>query len=108
MSYTSKCDICVTSKLSVGISNSNAAWKSLSVFPNPAQNDLNIRFVSPSENSLSMKMYNAAGQVVYTFTSGQFSNEFNKQIPVEGLAKGFYLLQVVTASGVYNQKVLID
>ena len=104
---TSTFNICVTSQNAVGISKI-ITDKILTVYPNPTQNDLNILFKSPSENAVSIRLYNSAGQLVYSSSNGPFNIELNKHISVEGFSKGFYLLQIVTESGVYNQKVSIN
>lgn len=63
--------------------------KSLTIYPNPVSDVLNINAASKIS---SAKVFNMAGQVVKTFNS-------TKQINVSGLAKGNYVVKVKLEDG---------
>lgn len=78
-----------------------APTATLSVYPNPARETLNI--VS-EELIKEVRLINALGQVVYSQ-----SIDFDRaQIQVGGFDRGLYLIQVLTTKGVAVERVLIN
>ena len=71
----------------------------LNVYPNPANSQLNLSVNADYQYSL----FNNMGQEVL---SGSANGR--KQLNVEGLAKGIYVLRVTTGNQVNIQKVVID
>ena len=66
---------------------------SISLFPNPVQNILNISSDQPVEN---VKIYNSTGQLV---------RSTNKhQVQTESLEKGIYITEISTSTGVFRQQ----
>jgi uncharacterized repeat protein (TIGR01451 family) len=79
---------------------------SLSVFPNPANNTINIKFEQKKSEIVHVKLINVTGQVMYEETSATRSGRYYKHLDITGLAKGIYLLQVTTDNGTVQQKVI--
>ena len=70
-----------------------------SVYPNPAENQLNIK----AEGLQRIAVYNAMGQLIETkeMTGDQFV------LPVGNYKAGLYTIQVVTANGVASKSVIV-
>jgi len=71
----------------------------LTVYPNPAQEDL---YINGSENG-SLKIVNAMGNVVY---DGNY--EIKKAIHIGDLPNGIYYLQITNSKAAWNQKIIIE
>lgn len=74
---------------------------SLSVYPNPATEILNIK-TNNDETILEVQLINSLGQVL----SKKSLNAKETVINVQGLKAGFYLAQVRTANGVITKKFI--
>jgi hypothetical protein len=78
----------------------------ISISPNPYfnNNKLTISNIS-SEVVKGINVYDIKGQLIYTSSSNEFSNTIelnNLNLPL-----GIYNVQVITESGVSNQKLLV-
>lgn len=75
--------------------NELSVVNALNVFPNPAVDLLNIRFVSTSMEALNFRVMNNLGQVVSTTTLARpVAGENLIQLPVNNLASGIYSLVI--------------
>jgi hypothetical protein len=75
--------------------NELSVVNALNVFPNPAVDLLNIRFVSTSTEALNFRVMNNLGQVVSTTTLARPATGENLiQLPVNNLASGIYSLVI--------------
>jgi PKD repeat protein len=67
----------------------------LSVYPNPTENTINIKLVSPISQNISIDIYNAVGQKVNTIFTGELGigiNEYSTSLAT--LAKGVYYVKI--------------
>jgi hypothetical protein len=71
-----------------------------SVYPNPVENQLNIK----AKGLQRIAVYNAMGQLVKTVEVG---GQDQYVMQVDGFAKGLYTLQLVTDKGVVSKSVLV-
>ena len=74
--------------------------ENVSVYPNPAENQLNIA----AEGLQRIAVYNAMGQLVETKVAD--GNQFVLQ--VRDYASGLYTIQVVTANGVVTRSIIVQ
>ena len=73
--------------------------KPINVYPNPAKDILNINCVGMKEVNIT----NSLGQVIKQLKV----NTDKQKIDISGLAKGLYLLKIVTKENiVYNEKII--
>jgi polyhydroxybutyrate depolymerase len=81
--------------------------KSIHVFPNPAQEQINIRFLEPvASASAELFLYNSFGQLALQQRSEGTQTQISMQ--VSGFPKGVYFLYVKTEHHqLYHQKVVI-
>jgi hypothetical protein len=80
----------------------NAILSTVKIYPNPAQNYLNVELFS-GNTEVEMKLTNILGQVVYTDNASG-----NKTIDVSGLSKGVYMLSVRSGDTKKVFKVVLD
>ncbi len=92
---------CYTLKVATGTATKPAvetpvysSKKILSVYPNPVQDKLNINLTG-YEGVSEIRLYDVNGRQV----AGQRSAQVNTQMDISSLAKGMYLVKVITAGG---------
>jgi hypothetical protein len=67
----------------------------LHVFPNPAKDELNIRFFSQENGEVLLLIFNAEGKMVRQEKLNKVSTLLEHKVAVDGLANGMYQLKVV-------------
>jgi len=75
---------------------------SISVFPNPTHNTLNIRLSNEPNSMLSYTIFDVNGKQIFCAESDRVENSFD----VTGLAPGMYLLQIAVGKE-YNSSYRI-
>ena len=76
---------------------------SLKVYPNPANDVLNVSF--ETSNAAEVSLSNIVGTKVYTSNAAFGSNKM--AINTSGLSSGIYILNIATENGVVARKVTI-
>ena len=76
---------------------------SVHIFPNPANNTLNISFIEPISGNLSL--IDMSGKLVLERT---LSKQKLVEINVSTCKKGIYLVLIKTNQELYNKKIIID
>ncbi len=79
----------------------------LNIFPNPANNVLNISFKTDKSQAFTVKLMSVTGEVVYEENTDNFSGNYSNSIDVSSFAKGVYILNLSNESGSVNKKVVI-
>ncbi|MBN2175211.1 MAG: C10 family peptidase [Bacteroidales bacterium] len=92
----------------VGVKEQNAGFENLAVYPNPAQDLLNIRFKLAESNSYSIQMISVTGNVIYEESARDFSGSYVNTIDLSNFADGVYFLNLSSDKGTVNQKVVIQ
>ena len=77
---------------------------SLNVYPNPANNYINVRFESPNSLLASIKIVDQVGNVM--ISQNLDSIEINNVIDISMLPCGVYFLRVSCGSKTYNAKII--
>lgn len=80
----------------------------VSVYPNPANEMVTIKFTTNTPSDLTVSVTSVTGQKVYE--SAATAGEGTTLIPVEiaGLSKGVYVVNVKSVNGVATQKVIVE
>ena len=91
----------------VGVNEENANFGHLQVYPNPAENLLNISFNLEESQSFDIKLLSVTGKVVYSENTNAFSGNYVNTINLSGIAKGVYFLSMTNETGTVNKKVVI-
>lgn len=98
--YSDGCEAASEILLGTGISSIQEHDSYVSIYPNPAESQLNI----VASGLQRIFVYNVMGQMVEAM---ELERQNQYSIPVEGYAPGLYTLQIITANGVYNRNVVI-
>jgi hypothetical protein len=74
------------------------------IFPNPAQDFVNVEFTLTQTEDINMVIYNLNGQVVKTVSEGKLGvGEQKRQVNISDLPYGNYILQITTT----NEQVVL-
>jgi len=77
--------------------------ESITIYPNPASDQLNISFAKSMYKSVQLSIYNNVGQAVYHSTDLNLSDRSPLKIDISGLIPGSYTLSIVTENEIQNQ-----
>jgi CO/xanthine dehydrogenase Mo-binding subunit len=79
------------------VENNNYNDKGLTIFPNPGNSKINIKYNSKSaiKGEYSIQILNILGSKVLSTNRKSDSNEINEEINISNLANGSYLVQIV-------------
>lgn len=77
------------------------------VFPNPAVDMTNLQFNLNQASNVTVEMYNAMGQIVYSNTLGEVNGFQNVEISTSDLESGVYLLNVNVDGNVITKTVSV-
>ncbi len=91
----------------VGIDAENAEFNSLMVYPNPADNLLNVSFNLGDSQTFEVKLISVTGNVVYHEAKDNFSGHYVNTIDLSNMAKGVYFLNLTNETGSINKKVVV-
>ena len=91
------------------VRNNDVTVGTVSVWPNPLNDLLNVRYQQTESGTVSgLMLADLSGKVVLRkeYQSADMT-EFQEQLDVSGLASGMYVLQIATTAGIVTEKVLI-
>ncbi len=81
---------------------------SYSIFPNPAQNEVNIDFILSSSKSVEIKMFDITGKLVLS-NNFEGNEGLNKNVlDISQLNKGIYMIECNDGEQVKTSKILIE
>jgi hypothetical protein len=80
----------------------------LKVYPNPANDNLNITFDLNVIQSVKLEFVSIKGEPVYTESFGICKGRFEKRIELNSLEKGVYILRIITDKGTSTLKVVVQ
>jgi hypothetical protein len=86
------------------LGNQIQQFSSVSIFPNPTKNKLNIAVANLEVSVSALFLYNLSGQLVQTFEQVNGASEIDINLP-----KGSYIVQVNLSDGIiYNEFLVIE
>jgi len=80
--------------------------ENVSIYPNPASNNLTIDFINNVPKNLNIYLFNSLGTLVKTINNDAFDN-YKTNISLENLSSGLYYISIRTNKGVFNKKISI-
>ncbi|MFQ5447147.1 MAG: T9SS type A sorting domain-containing protein, partial [Saprospiraceae bacterium] len=86
-----------------GTMSTNQGFK-IKVFPNPAQEVVQVIFQNADSAKKALSLFDANGKLMWSATGS--SDEW--QIQTSGLRGGTYFLQITTPGGTRSEKVIIE
>ena len=88
--------------------NGGTAINNLDVYPNPTRDIFNVSFVSEEIQTLSIRVMNIVGEVIYEESLEEFVGEYTKQINLGDYSKGVYFLEINDTNGTINKKIILQ
>jgi hypothetical protein len=92
----------------VSVNEEIVQFENLSVFPNPAQDMLNIAFNTAENTDLSVQISDMIGRTVYTKQLGTVNGQQNLEISTQNLPNGLYQVALLSNKGLTTQKIMIQ
>ena len=90
------------------INNDVILLEQLSLFPNPARDEVNVRFVATKAGAYDVHLYDATGKALLTqkaqFNEGENTTSFD----VLPLPRGLYIVKVSNGEELFSQKVIVE
>lgn len=81
----------------------------LSYYPNPSTNGrFKLRFKTPEEGELSIKVYNLGGKEIFNRYFERFNGLYSETIDLSGQKEGIYLLEIEQDGKRLTRKIMID
>ncbi len=81
---------------------------SLSLYPNPARNDMTIRFGIPREEKVSLRIYDVSGREVKTLVDGRLEAGYHTiRLDSKNLPSGIYFARLVTNNYELTKKLVL-
>jgi len=91
----------------VGV-NEETSFNNLNIYPNPAENWLNLTFISQTSDNVLVSLETITGAEVYSQRITGNSGSYNHLMDLSGLTKGIYLLRLQSEEGSVVKKVVIE
>lgn len=93
-------------KTNTGIESVNAGINDFNVFPNPSNGVFNAAIKLETASDVTTTVVDMIGNKVYESTD-KAATELNKNINLSSIAAGLYIVNVKTATGSVNQRIVI-
>jgi hypothetical protein len=78
------------------------------VYPNPTSGMFNITLLNANFRELNISITDIQGKEVYSFNDKNIAGDYNKQISLEGLAKGIYYIRLNADAEMKIKKLIIN
>ncbi|MBR4136757.1 MAG: T9SS type A sorting domain-containing protein [Bacteroidales bacterium] len=85
----------------------NNTLTEMTLYPNPAENMVNIAFSSKETNNATLSIYNLMGQCIYAETVNVMEGSNHLNVNISNLNAGVYMVSVKTAQGTTTQKLVV-
>ncbi|MCX6233156.1 MAG: thiol protease/hemagglutinin PrtT [Bacteroidetes bacterium] len=91
----------------VGIEENEEIANSITLYPNPANDFVNLDFTNCNQKISAIKVYDNIGKEICSYKLADFSDNIY-QIPISDLSNGLYFLSVVSENKVFTKKFTIQ
>ncbi|WP_276963429.1 S8 family serine peptidase [Chryseobacterium sp.] len=93
----------------LSVLENSSAIDHFTLFPNPAKEEVNIRFFLKNESAITISVYDASGKLIFTRQSStKFpKGEFIKTIDTRNYSKGIYMISIDTDEYKETKKLII-
>ena len=90
------------------IDNNVALLEQLSLFPNPARDEVNVRFIATKAGAYDVNLYDATGKALLSQKAQFNEGENTASLDVQALPRGLYVVKVSNGDELFSQKVIIE
>lgn len=91
----------------VGI-DENEALAAFTMFPNPANDNVNINFTPSEAGYTTIEVVNTLGQVMMTKDLGNIGNEFTYNLNVSNFENGLYLVNIKVGNEIVSKRLSVQ
>jgi hypothetical protein len=95
------------SSVTIGMDEVERANLITAVYPNPAQDQVNINLNMEQTENVSVRIFNTLGQVVYNKNYGTMSGANTLNIQLDNLSEGVYFVKIVVGDKMYTKPLQI-
>jgi hypothetical protein len=78
----------------------------VSIFPNPAKEDLSVKFMDGQSHSLVLELFDLTGKMLFRIKKEEVFN--NSKIDLRNIEEGYYLLRMQIDGQYYSQPLMIE
>ena len=90
------------------IPNDVVLLEQLSLFPNPARDEVNLRFIATKADTYEVALYDAMGKSLLSKKAAFNEGENQASFDVWALPRGLYVVKVSNGDEQFSQKVIIE
>jgi len=92
-----------------GLSEEPSGNGIIELFPNPANNQANVRYLLNENQNVNIQVYNILGELVYSKNNGtQSAGIHTSTINTNEISEGLYIVKLTIGNNVYTQKLNIN
>ncbi|MCH8317204.1 MAG: T9SS type A sorting domain-containing protein, partial [Bacteroidetes bacterium] len=91
-----------------GIGQSSIMKDQLKIYPNPANDKLNIEVQSTTASYIIIKIFNIQGKDIFTEITNKYSGEYILELDISKFSKGTYTVLAIIDDERIVKKIIID
>ena len=76
------------------------------LYPNPTKGVINVDFTTSKSEQISLTLFDVLGRLLYRDAMSYYSGEHHKEINIESLPKGMYVLRITADKNTYNNRII--
>lgn len=80
----------------------------MKIYPNPTTGSVTIKFTASYSERIEIKVMDMNGKIILDEVKNNFKGEYAKQIEMEDLSAGVYMLQILTDKQVLTRKIILN
>jgi len=83
---------------------------SLTIYPNPTNNDININYKLKTNEQISIKIVGFLGRTILSLKTNEFlkPGSYSNKVSLSGLSAGVYFVQILTTKKTINKKIVVQ
>ena len=97
----------IATGFTTGTHNTVLSENSVSIYPNPAENETNLEISLPNPSEVSVTLYHISGQTLAKRDYGILNGDQILPIPLYKLNSGVYLVEIKTNQGSRFEKIVV-
>lgn len=90
------------------LSSNNFELTNLSIYPNPSNGVINIRFATSSNDKVALELFDLQGRRVYNASFNSSQSLFDESVSVGNIANGIYLLKTIQGNRSTTKRIIIS
>jgi hypothetical protein len=80
----------------------------INLYPNPSKGMFKLQFDLPEKGQTEIKVFNAAGRIIYEYELGNFTGEFSDEVDISQNGTGTYFLQIRQGEKYASKKIILQ